>query len=1243
MALVGEAPTIGSVSPPRAGHPPSPPGRRWRWLAWLGLSLPALLVLLLAGVTLLGHSLNHPWIKSRIVRLAKDSAGLGIDYAGLRVSLFDGVHARSLRIFTPQALAPGAETFLDVEDFALDAQLWSLAFGPRELKALRVGLIDVAVVADEAGRTTLSELFPAASEPAEPSPPSRLSQSLVQLPELSLRRLELGAIHARFVELGAGQPARVVALGPLHVEGSFESGAQGLAGSELRVSGAPGLRLELHETGGQLRQAELALQAVARATDPSTGALHVQLDMKDQNLAPGWAREAQLLALEATLHFDAASGQSSLELAQLSALGRRVSLAARARVFDAGVLRVEGGAEAAVHLAEWPPAGLPRAALPAALGSLAFGSFDLDASGSDLSWQGEQVRGALEWRGRVRGLQLAEGELRARLPDARLEGAATFAGRQGSFRTELGASPAVQLPQLSAEFEDLALQVTGSITPREGQAPGALELRAQSRVTLAAGQLRTDTGGALTLAGLSLEHDVSAVLADLTQPVLPTLEAHLALRRLEASGRQGRAQLERLKLGVSAQQPRPWAPDGDSDGRASVTASIEQAQAGAYRGKLDELRLSAERLDTERYRVELGAVASSLVARGRKLGGRLGTELRAELAPAAGTAALTAQVRGPRAARADLELSAQFDRASERLAYRAGLRARQLAPFVTLAAAAVPNLPRFSLAAARFNATAQGELSGLLHQGAGPLPELAKDPLRSLQGRQALGVEVAGLDYRAPDRLLESSLLAIDVESTHRRGGAGHTQTKLRAKTLRYEGDGKALRLEGFDQKLTAKFDRLPQYGTTNIVSTIEIASAVQSWLPGYPVRDFRCTSELDVERLLSVYLRDIAIDNPGAGSSLRASGALELRAQGSAAVTGSKTLVGREALSFEGRLDQVLEPLQKAGAARRAVGTIALPFRLESGGLIGYRFLATLEADQVSFVTNDGSFLVERLNGVIPILEEVVILPGGVVMGSDPRASPLSDARFFDVQPFLGGNNYVTADLIRAGGLPTFGPLAANLRLERTGLLVDQLQVGYGGGQIVGQARIAYRGGNPIVRLRLNATGLRSTRTDEVLDANATLSFEPVALTLNGKLQLVRASSGHVLDLLDLLDPFRESANANRVRSALAIGYPKYVRFQLHDGTVDAKIELGGIAQLVRLDEIKAMPLGPVLQKYVAPAFAGLLPPPPPRNPAPTAQATAQSSAAPAARPAPALKVPARTAPALAPGAADRRATRDP
>jgi translocation and assembly module TamB len=171
--------------------------------------------------------------------------------------------------------------------------------------------------------------------------------------------------------------------------------------------------------------------------------------------------------------------------------------------------------------------------------------------------------------------------------------------------------------------------------------------------------------------------------------------------------------------------------------------------------------------------------------------------------------------------------------------------------------------------------------------------------------------------------------------------------------------------------------------------------------------------------------------------------------------------------------------------------------------------------------------------------------------------------------------------------GIAPIGPLAANVRIERSDFLIDQLQAGFSSGQIVGQVRASYRDGDPIVRVRLNGTGLRAAKGGDVFDANAALTFVPNALTLDGKLQLVRGSRAHLLAVLDVVDPFHESVSANRVRLALRFGYPKFVRFHLHDGAIDTKVELGGLAQLVRIDEIKATPLGPIMQRYVAPALA--------------------------------------------------------
>jgi translocation and assembly module TamB len=344
----------------------------------------------------------------------------------------------------------------------------------------------------------------------------------------------------------------------------------------------------------------------------------------------------------------------------------------------------------------------------------------------------------------------------------------------------------------------------------------------------------------------------------------------------------------------------------------------------------------------------------------------------------------------------------------------------------------------------------------------------------------------------------------------------------------------------------------------------------------------------VQIDRLRSIFLRELALDNPASGSGLRAAGTLELLAQ-----TGQQsdvTLAGREALFFEGRLAQRLEPFQKLGLASHASGSLEVPFRLESGALLGYRLLAALEAQRVSWVSVDGALALEGLTGTIPVVEEFALLESGPVISAGPRTSPLSDTRFFDVHPFLAGHDYVTADSIRFGAMQPLGPIAANVRLERSDFLVDQLQAGYSGGQIVGQVRVAYRDGDPIVRMRLNATGVRSGKKQEVFDANTALTFVPRAMTLDGKAQIVRASREHLEDILDVIDPFHESANANRVRRGLSLGYPKFVRFAMHDGAVDTKVELGGLAEIVRIDEIKAVPLGPILQKYVAPALAEYL-----------------------------------------------------
>jgi hypothetical protein len=43
-----------------------------------------------------------------------------------------------------------------------------------------------------------------------------------------------------------------------------------------------------------------------------------------------------------------------------------------------------------------------------------------------------------------------------------------------------------------------------------------------------------------------------------------------------------------------------------------------------------------------------------------------------------------------------------------------------------------------------------------------------------------------------------------------------------------------------------------------------------------------------------------------------------------------------------------------------------------------------------------------------------------------------------------------------------------------------------------------------------------------------------------------------------------------------------------MRDGLLSAAIELGGVAGVVRIDEIRGIPLGPILERYIAPVLDG-------------------------------------------------------
>ena len=61
-----------------------------------------------------------------------------------------------------------------------------------------------------------------------------------------------------------------------------------------------------------------------------------------------------------------------------------------------------------------------------------------------------------------------------------------------------------------------------------------------------------------------------------------------------------------------------------------------------------------------------------------------------------------------------------------------------------------------------------------------------------------------------------------------------------------------------------------------------------------------------------------------------------------------------------------------------------------------------------------------------------------------------------------------------------------------------------------------------------------------------------------------------------------------NRIRTALGFGYPERLRLVFDHGFASAHLELGGLARLVSIGELRGIPMGPIVDRLLAPVLDG-------------------------------------------------------
>ena len=573
--------------------------------------------------------------------------------------------------------------------------------------------------------------------------------------------------------------------------------------------------------------------------------------------------------------------------------------------------------------------------------------------------------------------------------------------------------------------------------------------------------------------------------------------------------------------------------------------------------------------------------------------------LAADVDLAAPSVKAALQLHGPASLQAALDLD--LHTAATALVWRAGAQVGGLATVLR----PLSEEQRLALClgdpALTASVTAQGSLDGAAGLLRGAMPT-------SFDGHARLGLDLRHLRCRQGTNLAEVQQLQLDADATQH-GKLLHAQGDLRSSDILARTDTQRVRIQGWNQHFAVRRDAS---ATWRAETRASIATLTQDIVPGFGVRDFTCAAS-GWYGPQGGRIDSLRLDNPMSGTHLTLQGGLDrgsLHAapvsdadlEGSGAVREARedgatdegdAVPGRQGLSIGGELRQDVAALATATQPAKGKGTVIVPFRVESGDLVVYRTTARVRFEHVDLELPQWGVRLEGLDGSVPIAEDFTLAPVFHLL-ADGEDNAYARWRFSEHQPFLRRDDYVSINRLQYRDA-VLGPFAGNMSLDRNAFRMDQLEVTMLGGKLTGQCIVQLDGERTRVLLRGNGTGIRVGGSDQVLDANAALTFLPGQRALDGRAEILQMGAEHVLAMLDLWDPYHEDVQANRTRTYLKLGHPERVRLRFGHGFMDVAITLGGLGSVVRIDEIRGIALGPVFQRWLDPLLQPLQPPPPP------------------------------------------------
>jgi hypothetical protein len=468
----------------------------------------------------------------------------------------------------------------------------------------------------------------------------------------------------------------------------------------------------------------------------------------------------------------------------------------------------------------------------------------------------------------------------------------------------------------------------------------------------------------------------------------------------------------------------------------------------------------------------------------------------------------------------------------------------------------------------KLTARSHGDISGVLKGlGEDGTPRWEPRPLLTAGAEGTLDVRLSDLHWAAQDTEATSSELALSAKLSTK------DKRRLLDGTLTLDRLGVAVGEHRLDaQGLNAKFAVAVagdlRHPAVDVKEELELRRLIQDFGAPYPVQDLSLTLAATKSPDGVAHISEGRLQNRGAGTLVTLSGNADLEGE-------------QHRLSLRLDVKQDLAHLWTEPQAFSGKGMLAATVRVDSpdGRVLHTR--SQVQLSSVSVELRRAGVSVDALQGEVPIDADLSVDKAGLTVLRGAEQNPYAVVRFADQHPLLAHASFVTADKV-VTPFVTISPLVGNLKIEENVFSLSQLELGMRGGRVTGQFTLDWNGKDSALQAHLRATNVLSSH-GEPFDGNAAFAFTARDRNLDGRAEVLRIGSRHLLDLLDLQDPHHSDPAINRIRHTLTLGYPDKVRVICDHGFASVKVTFGGLAQFVNVDELRGIPVGALIDRTLA------------------------------------------------------------